>query len=127
MKVVTPLTEEEYVDRMVAMALEGKITVYYSDDLREIEKIKVKFEKHLDQVIKSLPETKVYWTNERFVVDNRGRKGYILIADNIESLRGIQVTAAFVHYAVPHQNIEFLATRENDEVRGGTYEKGLRW
>jgi len=127
MRIVTPSNEKEYIDRMIAIALEGKLCVYFADDSRDLARIRTKIENHLDEIKRRLPETELYWANDRYVVDNRGRKGYVLLAVDKQQVQAIEVTEAFANYAVEGDILNLLATRENRDVVGGTYEKGLRW
>jgi len=127
MNIVTPMNELEYVDRMVAIALEGKLSVYFAEDTRDFDRIKAMLEKHLDTIAERLPETHIYWANGRYVIDNSGRKGYVLITNRTQELEGIHVTEVFAHYGVVDSVLNFLASRERNDVVGGKYDRSLRW
>jgi len=127
MRIVTPENENEYADRMIAIALEGKRSVYYATTMQEILRFRALLEFHMDTVSERLPETKLYWANDRYVVDNNGRKGYVLLTHDFEQLLSLEVTEAFAQYGTDDRTLAVLEQRENKKVIGGTYEKGLRW
>lgn len=125
MFIVNHRNERSSADAMVALALAGGLVAFYTEDRDRYNRMRALVETHLSTVERELPETRIYFANNRYVVDNRGRKGYVLLVTNPEPLLGVQLTEAYIDELSTSNDkmMELLRSREHEEVRGGTVER----